>query len=239
MGLKGSQLDGESRSRRFGGCFLLAFGVGGDFGGDLFQGKLAGEVAGGVCGGVQEGVVDGEKKTAVFVGPVEVGDTPGGEVTEDLGVVELAATVVAAADECPRQGVPGPGRDASSALIEVAGVLMEEDREDGCAEHATDKEVGVVGTVPLSVTLSPLTVAGIGVSRLLDAGEEASGEEGDGIGGRTQSKAELLFGWQRRSVPDEAGVEVGKDTEDALLDLGCDLFLGDLLFGDGDLNVYG
>ncbi len=48
-----------------------------------------------------------------------------------------------------------------------------------------------------------------------------------------------MFGLERCCVPDEAGVEVREDSKDALLNLAADLFLGDLLFGDGDLNVYG
>ena len=115
---------------------------------------------------------------------------------------------------------------------------MEDGGEDGCAEHAADEDVAVVGAVAFSVALGTLAVVRVGVAGLLDAGECAGGEEGDGISGRTNGEAELLFGFEWRGVPDEAGVEVGKDSEDALLDLGGDLFFGDLLFGDSDLNVY-
>ena len=101
-------MQGELRLRRFSDGLWLAIGVGGDFGGDVFQGELAGEVAGGVGGSVQEGVLDGESDAAVFLGTVEVGDTAGGEVAEDVGVVELAVTVVAPTDECGGDGVPGP-----------------------------------------------------------------------------------------------------------------------------------
>jgi hypothetical protein len=80
---------------------------------------------------VQEGVLDGETDAAVVGGTVEVGDTAGGEVAEDVGVVELAAAVVAAADDCEGEGVPDARGDASGALIEVTWVLMEEGGEDG------------------------------------------------------------------------------------------------------------
>ena len=183
---------------------------------------------------MQEGVLDGERDAAVVGGTVEIGDAAGGEVAEDVGVVELAVAVVAAADECGGEGVPGPRGDASGALVEVTRVLMEEGGEDGCAEHAADEEVAVVGSVALGVACGTLAVVGVGVARLLDAGEGAGGEEGDGIDGRTKGEAELLFWFERRGVPDEAGVEVRENSEDALLDLSADLFLGDLLFGDGD-----
>lgn len=111
--------------------FWLAFGVDGNFGGDTFQCELAGEIAGGVGGGVEEGVIHGENDAAVLFGTVEVGDGAGGEVAEDVRVVELVAAVVAAGNDGGGEGVPCPGRDASGALIEVAWVLMEEAGEDG------------------------------------------------------------------------------------------------------------
>src|SRR6266576_3258159 len=95
------------RLRRFSSRLLLAFGVGGDFGGDVFQSEFADEVVCGVVGGAQEGVVDGESDAAIFFGSIEVGDTPGGEVAKNVGVVELAAAAVAAADEGRGEGVPG------------------------------------------------------------------------------------------------------------------------------------
>src|ERR1700704_3847422 len=116
---------------------------------------------------------------------------------------------------------------------------MEEGGEDGRAEHATDEDVAIVGSIALTVAHGALAVVWIGVARLLEAGEEAGGEEGDGISGRTKGKPELLFWLERCGVPDEAGVEVREDSKDALLNLGADLFLGDLLLGDGHINVHG
>ncbi len=49
---------------------------------------------------------------------------------------------------------------------------------------------------------------------------------------------ELLLGLERRSVPEEAGIEVGKDPKDSLVDLGDNLFLGDLLLGCGYGHTY-
>jgi hypothetical protein len=46
-----------------------------------------------------------------------------------------------------------------------------------------------------------------------------------------------LPGLERLSVPKEAGVEVGEDPEDTLLELAGDLFLGELFCGDGDGDV--
>ncbi len=134
--------------------------------------------------------------------------------------------------------MPGSRSEASAALIEVTRVLVEDRGENGCTEHAAYKDVGVVGAVTLAVTFGSLAVVGVGVAGLLDAGEEAGGKEGDGIGGGTKGEAEFLFWVERGGVPDEAGVEVRKDSEDALMDLGGDLLVGDLLLGDDDLNGY-
>ena len=90
---KGDKCQRALRLRRLSDRLWPAFGVGRDFGGEVFQCELAGEVAGGVGGGVQEGVVDGERNPAVAIGTIEVGDPAGGEVAEDVGVVELTAPV--------------------------------------------------------------------------------------------------------------------------------------------------
>ena len=132
--------------------------------------------------------------------------------------------------------MPGPRPDGPAALVEVTRVLVEDRGENGCAEHAADEDVAVVGSVTLGITFGSLTVIGVCVARLLDTGEEAGGEEGDRIGGGAKGEAKLLFWVERGGVPDEAGVEVGKDSKDALLDLGGDLLVGDLLLGDDDLD---
>ena len=111
-----------------------------------------------------------------------------------MGVVELALAVVSAADEGGGEGVPGPRGDASGALIEVARVLVEDRGENGCAEHAADEDVAVVGAVTLGITFGSLAIIGVGVAGLLDAGEEAGGEEGDGIDGERKARRNFCFG---------------------------------------------
>ena len=99
-----------------------------------------------------------------------------------------------------------------------------------------DEDVRIVGAVSLRVAFRTLSITRVGVSRLLEAGEQGGVEEGDGIGSCAECEMEFLFGLEGRSVPDEAGVEVGKDTQNTLLDLGIDLFPGELLFRDGDVE---
>ena len=132
--------------------------------------------------------------------------------------------------------MPGAGADGSGALKEIARVLMKDRGEGGSADHVADEEVTVVGAVTFGVTLSALAVAGVGVVGLLDGGEDSSVEEGVDVGSGAKGEAEFLPGLQGRGVPDEAGVEVGEDSEDALLDLGVDLFFGELFFGDSDVE---
>ena len=48
----------------------------------------------------------------------------------------------------------------------------------------------------------------------------------------------LLLRLEWRSVPEEAGIEVGEDSKDSLMDLGDNLFLGDLLLGCGYCHSY-
>ncbi len=133
--------------------------------------------------------------------------------------------------------MPGARADSSGALIEVARVLMKEGGKSGSADHVADEEVGVVGAVAFGVSLCALSVAGVGVVGLLDAGEDSSVEEGVDVGGGAKGEAKFLPGCERRGVPNEAGVKVREDADDALFDLGIDLFFGELLFCDGDVEL--
>lgn len=188
---------------------------------------------------MEEGVVYGEAGAAVFVGAVEVGDAAGGEVAQDVGVVGLPASVVSSADEGGADGVEGAGGDGAGAAIEVAWVLAEECGEDGAADDAADEDVAVGCSVALAEAFCSVAVAFVLSTGLFFAGDDAGGGEGDGVGGGADGEFELLAGGEGSGVPDEAGVEVGEDAEDALFDLGVDLLFGELLLGDGDRYVGG
>lgn len=132
--------------------------------------------------------------------------------------------------------MPGAGADGSAALIEVARVLMKQCGEGRPADHVADEEVAVVGTVAFGVSLSALSIAGIGIVGMLDGREHSRVEERVDVRRGAKGEAEFLPGCEGRSVPDEAGVEVWEDPDDALLDLSVDLFFGELFFGNGDVE---
>ncbi len=76
---------------------------------------------------MEERIVDDKDGTAVLIGTVEVGDGSGGEVSEEMGVVELKAAVIATTDDRRGDGMPGAGTDGIRCLDRSqARVLMKD-----------------------------------------------------------------------------------------------------------------
>lgn len=104
--------------------------------GQVFQEELLEEGSDGACAYADKDVVDSDLGVVFLaVGIVEAGDTAGGEIAEDVGVVWLPVSVVAFADDYRRDGVEGAVDDLSFSLVEVAGVLVEE----GWQERGTEE----------------------------------------------------------------------------------------------------
>ena len=148
----------------------------------MAQEELAEQVVGGVAGDVEEAVAEGETDAAIIGGMIGVGDGGGGEAAEDVGVAGLRPAVVAAGADGELEGIEEALADGAGAFVEVAGILVQERGQDGAAEQAGVEVVDVFGAVAFGVALGSLTVAGIDVFGLLDAGDEAGGDVVDGGG---------------------------------------------------------
>ncbi len=77
----------------------LSFGVGGDVGAEAFEEELAGKVVAHVAGEDNEAILDGETRGTIAGGAVGIGKAGGGEVAQNVGIVDLLAAIVAAAEE--------------------------------------------------------------------------------------------------------------------------------------------
>ena len=134
--------------------------------------------------------------------------------------------VVALADDGVGDGVADARADAAGAFVVVAGVLVEEDGQDGVAEEVSGEEGAVGGGVALGVAVGALLPV-VDVGGLLDAGDDSGEDEVTGSTMVRRARRELLLRSERDGVGDVDDVKVGDDAEDALL-----LLLLDLGFGD-------
>ena len=94
-------------------------------------------------------------------GVVEVGECGGAQIAADAGVVELPLSVVALGAEGAGQGVADAGTGASGALIEVAGVLVQERGQHGAAEQDVAGPSWLVGAEAFEVAPGALDVGGV------------------------------------------------------------------------------
>ena len=134
----------------------------------------------GAFGGDEAAAFEGETGTAGTDGVVEVGKRAGGVVAEDVGEVELAVAVVAAAEDGGKQGVADSGFEGACALAKEAGILMEEDGVDGSGEHGAVDDVEVVGADAFEVSFGTPMVAAVGVFNFGNAGEEEGADDVEG-----------------------------------------------------------
>ncbi len=141
--------------------------------------------------------------------------------------------VVALADDDRGDGVEGAGDDVAVAAVEVARILVEEGGKEGGAEEGGGEAVAVGGGVALGVAGEAGAVAGEVALRLLDAGGDAGGHEGERVDRDDGGELELLAAGEGRGVGDVADEEVGQDAEDALVLFGGDLLFGEVFDGDG------
>jgi len=221
----------------FGG---LALGVGGDVAGEVPEEEFAGEVADGFAAEIEDGVVEHALAHADAGIRMPGADDDGrGGAADEVGIGRMPVLVVAALQKGGRDGMPGAADDAAVGHDEVARVFLEERVEQDAGDDSADEGSAVVRSVELPIAAEAGAVFGIGGGGLFNAGAERSGRVEDGIGGGANGELELLAHGERSSVPDVAGVVVGKDAEDALMELVVEFDFGDLLFGEGDGCVGG
>jgi len=207
---------------------------------EMTEEEFAGEVADGFAAEVENSVI--EYTLADTGGRATVpraDDDRCGSAADEVGVGGMKAQVVATLHEGGGDGVPTAREDAAVGHDEIAWVLMEERVEQNAGDDAADEGTAVVGAVALEVAADAGAVFRVIVSGERDASADAGGGKEDGISSGADGELELLAHGERRGVPDVAGVEVGKNAEDALMELVVELGFGNLLFGDGDCGIGG
>src|SRR5262249_27474383 len=151
------------------------------------------------------------------------------KAADDARVVHLELLgAIVARDHGIRQRVLQARTRASSPLVEVAGVLMKNRRQNSAAKISANQHVSVSRAETFAVAFSALPIAAGCVGRLVDPRQKAYAGDSHGIDYRPERQLELLLRKQRRSVGTVGHVEVGNKTEDALLQLLVDLDLGRL-----------
>ncbi len=216
---------------------LLIFGL--DLGGVAAQEELLGEGADHASAGEDEGIAEDESGTTVCRGVVEIGECGRTQIAADAGVVELPLSVVTLGTEGAGEGVKDAGTGGSGALIEVAGILVKERGQHGAAKDDVASPTGIAGAEAFEVALGALDVGG-GGGGLINAGDEGGGTDTDGVGGGAEGEGVLQLRRHGREAVIVGDVEVGNDTEDALMFLGLDLLDGELAGVDGvDAGVDG
>ena len=105
---------------------------------------------------------------------------------------------------------------------------MQDGGQDGAADHDVGQSVGIVGAETLSICFTALPEVVV-VARLIDASQEGGAEESDGIrrGLESESELQLRCEWHGVAIIDR--VEVGDETQDALLLLSLFLLSGESL----------
>ena len=200
--------------------------------------KFARHVANGQTSEVEECVIK-HLLTEAGVGALVpgAGEESGGGIADEVGVGGVIALVVAALHKGGGDGVPAAGQDAAVGHDEVAWVFVEEGIKEDAGDDAANERVAIISGIDGEVSTDAGSILGIGVIGQPDAGGDAGAGEEDRISGRADGELELLAHVERRCVPDVAGVVVGKNAEDALVELVVELDFGELLFGDGDGGI--
>src|SRR5580704_8364953 len=97
----------------------------------------------------------------------------------------------------------------SRTLVKVARVLVEKRWQDRPADHDVGEAVRGDSAKPLAIALCALLVVR-GVTRLIEAGDEAYAENGDRINGDPERKLELELCRHRRRIWIVIGIEIRK-----------------------------
>jgi len=242
-GLAGPSTRASLRMTSFFLCLFFggfALGVGGDVAGEVPEEEFAGEIANGFAAEIQDGVIEHARAHAnAGVRMPGADDDSRDAAADEVGVGRMPVLVVAALQEGGRDGMPGTADDAAIGHDEVARIFFEERVKQNAGNNAADESTAVVRGVKLKVAAGAGAIFGVGSGGVLNAGADASGAEEDWIGSGTDGELELLAHGEWSSVPDVAGVVVGKDAEDALMQFVVKLDFGDLLFGECDGGVGG
>lgn len=127
--------------------------------------------------------------------------------------------------------IPQPVFLRTDSFSEIAGILMEQHREEGVTQDVSIERVGIGGSPALEVTLCTLTVVGIVVIPLAYACVHTGDYERNWIGSRLKRELKLLLRGHGNGVGNIRHVETGKDAKHALMFLTLDLLGGQFLTG--------
>jgi len=208
--------------------------------GEMAVEKFAGQVADGLAAKIEDGVIEYALAHADGrIGMPSADDDSRGGAADEVGIGGMPVLVVSTLQEGGGDSVPGTANNAAVGHHEVARIFMEERVEKNAGDDAADNGAAVVRGVLLKITTGAGAVFGIGTGGLLNASADAGGGEEDWIRSGTDGELELLAHVERCSVPDVAGVVVGKNAKDALMELVVELGIGDLYDGECDGGVGG
>src|SRR5271170_4293774 len=98
-------------------------------------------------------------------------------------------SVVSPAEKRIGEGVKDTRLGFARALVEVAGILVQDGRQNSTADHDVGKEIRVAGAEALAVALCALLIVPL-AGRLIQASQETRAEERDWIRRGPEGKPE-------------------------------------------------
>src|ERR1700751_5230845 len=115
-------------------------------------------------------------------------------------------SVVSPADKRIGEGVKDTRLRCARALVDVAGILVQDGRQDSTADHDVGKEIRVAGAKALEVALCALLIVEL-VGRLIHAGQETRAEERDWIRRGPEGNPELQLWCERHGMGMGVGIK--------------------------------
>ena len=198
--------------------------------------KLLEDGADAALGSDDEPIAEGLANAGTVRRIVEVGDAASGDVAQYVGVAGLPlACVVVLADDIRSQGIEQPVGGGSVAQAEVAGILVEDGRQDAVTDHGAIEGVEIGRAGALAIAFNAPAESLVLVEGLVIAGNDEGRGEGDGISGRAKSELHLLACGHGDSVTAIGDIEGRQDAHGPLLLLLLDLLVG--FFALGFLSV--
>jgi hypothetical protein len=214
------------------------FAVAGNVCGDALGEELAHQICADATGEADGGIGEDEVRATICFGVIEIGESARRHVAEQIGRIEHSAATIIARKKRGGDGVREAGLDGAGALVVVARVLVEKRGKDGVSEEVAGAPVDKFSGKTFAVARGALSVAGIGVCGLLDAGGDGDAEHGHRIECAARGEREFLFRGERGGVIDVAGIEIWEETDETLLFFGPDLLGGDEFGGtDGHFHA--
>lgn len=114
------------------------------------------------------------------------------QIATEARIIRLHLSVVSPANQWVTDGVKQTGSCRSFALVEITRILVEKRWQDRSADHDVGETIGCYGAKPLAIALRALLVVR-GVTRLIEAGDEACTENSAGSTATLSASLNLSF----------------------------------------------